>query len=109
MRVRLYELGTRTVGVVLIDDFPVSLKIDSEGRLLSCREESGLCDLENCGGQLVFRSPNDHVDVAVNNIPLQEGPLRPGDRLNVCGHQFLVSYEQSSSRYRGPIRNRILP
>jgi|GEM_PF-4784726 hypothetical protein len=107
MRVRLYGVGPRSVGVVFIDEFPASLELDEDGRIRpELHSGRGLCRLEEVNGQLYLRSESDRLEV--NNAPLTEGPLLPGDRLRYDGYDYLVSYEQTQSAPAPPSRYRIV-
>ncbi|WP_437224703.1 hypothetical protein SH661x_003744 [Planctomicrobium sp. SH661] len=108
MRVRLYEVGARSVGVVFIDEFPASLALNEQGRIQpeSCTCP-GICKLEDVGGQLYLRA-HETPDLEVNNAPLEEGPLMPGDRLRYRGHDYLVSYEQTQKAAPPPPKYRIM-
>ena len=108
MRVRLYEVGAATVGVMLIDEFPASLELGENGEVLPrCKSDAGVCRLEDIGGQLVLRTRAEFQELAVNDAPLEEGPLMPGDRLRLGNHQYLVSYEQTTLARSYPQRFRI--
>ncbi|SFH71776.1 hypothetical protein [Planctomicrobium piriforme] len=107
MRVRLYEVGARSVGVVMIDEFPAGLALDPNGRLHSEQEAESICKLEDVGGQIFLKARCACSELAVNDAPLEEGPLMPGDRLFLRGHQYLVSYEQTSRNGSRPARFRI--
>lgn len=107
MRVRLYGVGPRSVGVVFIDEFPASLQLDEDGRIHpEVHSDRGLCQLDEINGQVYLRSNTDTLEV--NNAPLREGPLMPGDRLRYEGYDYLVSYEQTQSAPAPPSRYRIM-
>lgn len=108
MRVRLYEMGSKSVGVVYIEQFPTELGLTEDGQL-SSRNESGprLCSLEEQGGQIILRAGSDDAEVEVNDAPLAEGPLLPGDRLRLRDHRYLVSYELTTNSGALPTRFRI--
>ena len=107
MRVRLYEVGARSVGVLFIEEFPTCLALNEDGRIQT--EINGcarICQLEDVGGQLYMRA-SDSPDLQVNNAPLEEGPLMPGDRLRYQGHDYLISYEKTQKAVPPPARYRI--
>lgn len=107
MRVRLYGVGPRSVGVVFIDEFPASLELDEDGRIHpEVHSDRGLCRLEEVNGQVYLWSESESLEV--NNAPLREGPLLPGDRLRYEGYDYLVSYEQTQSAPGLPSRFRII-
>lgn len=108
MRVRLYEVGSKSVGVVLIDEFPTSLAMTDDGQVKTRSSDPyEICRLEDIGGQIFLKARDGESELEVNNSPLEEGPLLPGDRLRMRGHDFLVSYEATSDRDPRPARYRI--
>lgn len=99
MRVRLYEVGTSTVGVVLrFDEFPVRLAIDETGGLMCAPEtrRPAFC-IDESGGQLLFEATDSERAPLVNDAALDHGALMPGDRLAVKNRQFIVSYERTAN------------
>lgn len=110
MRVRLYEIGTSSVGfVVRFDELPVVLTLDEAGEL-HVGEPVGkpLCQFEDFGGQLMLRTDDPHLEMDVNDAPLESGPVMPGDRLRVGQRRFLVSYERTADAPQPISRYRIL-
>lgn len=106
MRVRFFEVGKPNGTAVYIERFPVRLALSEEGGILAEHDAAlALCELEEVDGHLMFHCGEDEHDMAVNGAPLQEGPLLPGDKLQVRGRSYLVSYESAaapvmSSRFR---------
>ncbi|WP_437203758.1 hypothetical protein [Planctomicrobium sp. SH664] len=108
MRVRLYEIGTKKTGVTLIDQFPASLEMNEQGEVCPrVKMKCGVCSLEEIGGQLVLRAARDYDGLMVNDAPLEEGPLMPGDRLRLGNRDYLISYEMTKTVQHYPRRFRI--
>jgi hypothetical protein len=108
MRVRIYEVGAAGSSVVLIDELPTCLALTDDGHLRPKPDLSDeFCRLEDLGGQLFLKAGAATAELEVNNAPLEEGPLMPGDRLRFRGHDFLVSYEQTSQKAIRPPKYRI--
>lgn len=107
MRVRFFEVGKPNGSAVYIERFPVRLALSAEGKICPLAgDQRGLCELDEIDGQLVFHCGEDHEELAVNGAPLEQGPLLPGDKLQMRGRSYLVSYESAapvpvmSSRFR---------
>lgn len=107
MRVRLYEVGEASVGFVLREDrFPLELGIEEQTGRLASQSDHAVCRIEELGGQLLFEGLDEAHAVLINDAPLTRGVLRAGDHLQVDGHCYLISYEQTGtaepveSRYR---------
>lgn len=109
MRVRLYEVGSTSVGVVLrFDNFPVELGFGPTGELRygeSCPAPS--CRIDQEDGQLVLSAEDSSRAPLVNDAALIRGALMPGDRLALGDRQFVVSYERTAAADPPPARYRI--
>lgn len=98
MRVRFFEVGAKTHAAVLrCDEFPTGLGLDEDGQLTSLDPDSDpVCVVDDLGGQLTFRLKACSADALVNNAPLEQGPLLPGDQLALRGRRYVVSYERTA-------------
>lgn len=109
MRVRLYEVGSTSVGVVLrFDEFPIELGFGPTGELKygeSCPVPA--CRIEQEDGQLVLSATDSPHTPLVNDAALVHGALMPGDRLALGSRQFVVSYERTAAVDPPPARYRI--
>lgn len=108
MRVRLYETGSPYAGMVLIDRLPIGLGLAADGGLCPHEGAESLCSLEEVGGQVLLKARTEDQELSVNDAPLEQGLLQPGDRLRLGARSYIVSYEQTSQATTLPPRYRIL-
>ncbi len=96
MRVRLYEVGDGKGQIHRLERFPVSLCTTEEGELCLDVDQQGQlrCVLSEDRGNLVIENRDDRDEVFLNNMPIEQGGLMPGDSLQLGGRAFLVSYER---------------
>ncbi len=108
MRVRLYEMGTAAPGTVYrIDHFPVSLSAGRDGDLFHRGADSTQCCLLEDVGGVIYMKADAVEEVAVNDAPMRQGEILPGDRLQLGDRSFLISYERMSTVPAGPTHYRI--
>jgi hypothetical protein len=112
MRVRFFEVNPRSLGFVLrCDQLPAILSVDPGSGQLAAHPADGqpICRLEDVGGQLRYECMSDGDTTLVNDAPLATGPLLPGDRIEIEGHRYVVSYERTSSDPLPEARYRVKP
>ncbi|MCA8999272.1 MAG: hypothetical protein KDA80_19925 [Planctomycetaceae bacterium] len=95
MRLRLYEMGTTSPGTCYrIDQFPAGLFASQSGDVVSFNDNlSQACELEDVGGVIFMRSVSAGANVEINDAPMRQGTILPGDRLRLGQRSFLISYE----------------
>lgn len=108
MKIRIYEVGKRTSGMVLINDFPVALNINEDGRLETVNQAEGcICQLDTVDGQLYFRTHRESPITGERDLA-EEGPLQPGDWLRYRDHNYLISYELSRPVHSALAKHRVI-
>ncbi len=100
MRARFLPVGeTSTANAVRVDSFPAVVSLDAGGRV--CFEDRAdttpVCLLDEYAGNLLIKDQGDSV--TVNELPMAQGPLMPGDTLTFGNHRFVVSYERVTSTH----------
>ncbi|MGD9855022.1 MAG: hypothetical protein AB7U20_08730, partial [Planctomycetaceae bacterium] len=96
MRLRLYEVGEGRGLVHRLEGFPVTLSTTTEGELCINPPEPGplRCVLSEDRGNILIQNRDDRGEVLLNNLPIEQGGLMPGDSLTLGDRAFLVSYER---------------
>ncbi|MCA9026624.1 MAG: hypothetical protein KDA86_15565 [Planctomycetaceae bacterium] len=109
MRVRLYEVGERCGHVHWLDDLPVAISTTIQGEFCTGKAEQSeaKCVIAEDRGNLVIETCSDTDEVFLNDMPIEQGGLMPGDSLRVGSHCFVVSYERVTTEPSPPCRFRL--
>ncbi len=109
MRVRLYEVGERCGNVHWLDQLPITISTTTQGELCTGGSEQAQtrCVLAEDRGNLVIEACDQSDEVFLNDMPIEQGGLMPGDSLRVGTHALVVSYERITTEPPPPSRFRL--